>query len=172
VLSVSFLADTALAEPLREIVSAAYDEGEAGLWRPGHARISVAAVAALIERGELAAACEDGRPLGCVRVSRADARTGEFGLIAAARDATNRGVGRALVAFAEDTARARGATAMRLELLVPRDGRHPGEAAAGRVVHAARLSRHRADGVRRGLSRDAPRLAVPCDLVTYAKPLG
>jgi hypothetical protein len=106
-----------------------------------------------------------------VRVSRADARTGEFGLLAAARDATNRGVGRALVAFAEDTARARGATAMRLELLVPRDGT-PGEAAAGRVVHAARLSRHRADGVRRGLSRDAPRLAVPCDLVTYAKPLG
>jgi GNAT superfamily N-acetyltransferase len=123
-------------------------------------------MASLIERRELAAAYDGDRPVGCVRVT-----TGELGLLAAARDATGRGVGGALVAFAEETSRARGATTMRLELLVPRTGVHPEKAR----LHAwyTRLG-YRVTGrdeFAAGHPGMAPWLAVPCDIVRYAKPL-
>jgi GNAT superfamily N-acetyltransferase len=106
-----------------------------------------------------------------VRITRPDVATGELGLLAVARDATGRGVGRALVDFAEATSRERGARTMRLELLVPRAGTHPekrrldawysrlGYRAVGRGDFAA------------AYPELAPRLAVPCDIVAYAKPL-
>jgi GNAT superfamily N-acetyltransferase len=164
---VAFAADPALAEPLRDLVNAAYDEGEAGLWLPGHERVSAAAVARCMERGELAAAFAGDRAVGCVRVS-----PGELGLLAAARDTTGQGVGRALVRFAEVTATARGEPAMRLELLVPRHGTH----LAKERLHAWYTRRgYRAIGREDFAVRYAEaalRLAVPCDLVTYEKRLG
>jgi GNAT superfamily N-acetyltransferase len=164
---VAFAADPALAGPLRDVVNAAYDEGEAGLWQPGRERVTAADVADLIARGELAVADGDGRLMGCVRVAGA-----ELGLLAVARDATGRGVGGALVRFAEATERARGAAEMRLELLVPRAGTHP----AKERLHAwySRLG-YRVVGrteFEAGYPEAALWLAVPCDLVTYSKPLG
>jgi GNAT superfamily N-acetyltransferase len=135
--------------------------------------VSIPAVTRCIADGELAAAfVSDGRPVGCVRVSRLDATTAELGLLAAARDATGSGVGRALVAFAEDAARDRGAVTMRLELLVPRDGVHPAKVRLHRW-YSRRGYRviGRADFAV-GYPDTAPRLAVPCDLLTYSKPLG
>jgi GNAT superfamily N-acetyltransferase len=166
--------DLARAPALRAIVNAAYAEGEAGLWQPGRDRITAEQMAEVIERRELAAAHDDGdeRPLGCVRITLPDAATGELALLAAARDATGRGVGRALVDFAEATARQRGATTMRLDLLVPRVGTHP----AKERLHAwySRLGYRpagRADFAA-GYPELAPWLAVPCDVIAYAKPLG
>jgi GNAT superfamily N-acetyltransferase len=162
----------ALAVALREIVNAAYDEGEAGLWQPGHRRVSVASVGRLIERGELAAAYDDGRPLGCVRIARIDAHTGELGLLAAAPEATGRGVGRALVGFAEETARGRGAGAMRLELLVPRDGVHPAKERLQAWYTRLGYRVTGRDDFAVAYPDAAPWLVVPCDLLTYSKPLG
>ncbi len=164
---VAFVDDPALAGPLRDIVNAAYEEGEAGLWLPGHVRVTATAIARCIARGELAAAHADARVVGCVRVL-----PGELGLLAVAPDATGRGVGGALVAFAEETARARGADAMRLELLVPRVGTHPAKERLHkwytrlgyRVVGRAEFGS--------AYPEIAPRLGVPCDLVVYEKSLG
>ena len=134
---------------------------------PGRERVTAHELEACVERGELVAAYERRRPLGCVRVTR-----GEFGLLAVVRDATGRGVGRALVDFAEAAARERGATVMRLELLVPRDGTHP----AKERLHAwySRLGyvAVRRDDFAVAYPEAALWLAVPCDLVGYAKPLG
>jgi GNAT superfamily N-acetyltransferase len=168
---IAFVGAPAPAEPLRDLVNAAYDEGEAGLWRPGRERLTLADAADCIARRELAAASDDDAIVGCVRVG-GDARTGELGLLAVARGAVGRGVGGALVRFAEETARERGATAMRLELLVPRVGTHP----AKERLHAwyTRLGYRAIE--RAGFARTYPEaareLAVPCDLVTYEKPLG
>jgi GNAT superfamily N-acetyltransferase len=163
---VAFVADPALAGPLRDIVNAAYDEGEAGLWRPGSERITPVQMAGVIERGELAAAHLGDRPVGCVRVL-----PGEFGLLAVARDATGRGVGGALVDFAEATARDRGATTMRLELLVPRAGTHPAKARLHEWYSRLGYRPVACEDFAAGYPDLAPRLAVPCDLVTYEKPL-
>jgi GNAT superfamily N-acetyltransferase len=137
------------------------------LWVPGRERVTAAELADFIARREIAAACDGERPVGCVRTT-----PGEFGLLAVARDATGRGVGRALVDFAEAAARAGGAKVMRLELLVPREGTHP----AKERLHAwySRLGYRavRRDDFAVAYPEAALWLAVPCDLVGYEKPLG
>jgi GNAT superfamily N-acetyltransferase len=140
------------------IVNAAYAAGEAGLWRAGAQRISAEALREIAACGELAVARRDGAVVGCVRVS-----DGELGLLAVAPSAHGSGVGRALVAFAEE--RNRGAGSMRLELLVPRTGGHPFK----HRLHAwySRLG-YRVVGRR---DADFGGLAVPCELLVYEKPL-
>ena len=145
--------------------------GEAGLWVPGRERITAAEMADFMERREIAAAYAGDRPVGCVRVTRPDAATGEFGLLAVARDATGRGAGRALVAFAEVAARADGARVMRLELLVPRDGTHPAKVRLHEWYSRLGYRVARRGDFAAAYPEAALWLAVPCDLVGYEKPL-
>ena len=96
---------------------------------------------------------------------------GHLGLLSVDPALQGGGVGRELVAFAERRSREAGATAMGLQLLVPRDGEH----AFKSRLHDwySRLGYRvvgRADfGATHPAS--APYLAVPCDLLEYAKPL-
>ena len=92
-------------------------------------------------------------------------------MLVAAPEQRGTGIGRALVAFAEQRSRERGLRAMQLELLVPRDWRHPSKeflkAWYGRIGYRI---------VRTGSIDDAhphlaPLLATPCDLQVYEKPL-
>jgi GNAT superfamily N-acetyltransferase len=117
--------DPRIAPRLTEIVNLAYEEGEKGLWIDGAARTSMEEMVDLIGRGEIAAATMAGRVVGCVRVRRLAPRLAEFGMLAADPAQRGSGVGRALVRFAEDWARAEGIPVMQLELLVPVDGEHP-----------------------------------------------
>jgi GNAT superfamily N-acetyltransferase len=165
-------ADAGLLATLHEVVNQAYARGEVGLWREGTERISAEDLCALVAAGELAAAREDGRVAGCVRVTSLDPRTAELGLLAVAGERTGSGVGRALMAFAHDLARERGHTAMRLTLLVPKEGSHPfkvrldawyrrqGYRLVGRADFAA------------SHAEPAAFLVVACDLVTFERPLG
>jgi GNAT superfamily N-acetyltransferase len=126
----------------------------------------------VIERRELAAAHDGDRPVGCVRITRPDPATGEFGLLAVARDATGRGAGRALVDFAEAAARERGAATMRLELLVPRHGTHPAKVRLHEWYSRLGYRPAGRDDFAAGYPEVARWVAVPCDLIVYAKPLG
>src|SRR4051812_4957517 len=165
-------ADAKLLATLHEVVNQAYARGEGGLWREGTERISAEDLRALVAAGELAAAREDGRVVGCVRVTSLDARTAELGLLAVAGERTGSGVGRALMAFAHDLARGRGHTAMRLTLLVPREGSHPFKV---RLDDWYRRQGYRVVG-RADFAATHPEpaslLAVACDLVTFERALG
>jgi GNAT superfamily N-acetyltransferase len=157
---------------MREVVNEAYARGEVGLWREGSERIADEDLRALIASGQLAAAREDGQVVGCVRVSSLNARTAELGLLAVAGERAGSGVGRALLAFAHDLARERGHTAMRLTLLVPREGSHPFKV---RLDDWYRRQGYRVVG-RADFAATHPEpaalLAVACDLVTFERPLG
>jgi GNAT superfamily N-acetyltransferase len=142
------------------IVNAAYAAGEAGLWHPGVERIGADELREVIERHRLAVARRGGEIVGCVRIG-----DDWFGLLAVAAAEAGTGVGRALVAFAEETCRARGAPAMRLNLLVPRTGSHPFKRRLD-----AWYSRLGYRVVGRG-EADFEGLAVPCELLFYEKPL-
>ena len=165
-------ADTGLLAALGAVVNEAYARGEVGLWREGTERISVDEVRALVAAGELAAAREDGRVVGCVRVTSLDAGTAELGLLAVAGERTGSGVGRALMDFAHDLARGRGHTAMRLTLLVPKEGSHPFKV---RLDGWYRRQGYRIVG-RADFAATHPEparfLVVPCDLVTFERALG
>ena len=112
--------DAALMTAVTDLVNAVYQESERGLWVDGASRTDGAEVAALTRAGELVTARRDGRLAGVLRLRRRDADSSEFGLLAADPAVRGTGVGRALVRYAEDTARGRGDRFMRLELLVPR----------------------------------------------------
>jgi predicted N-acetyltransferase YhbS len=165
-------ADDGLVGALRTIVNDAYGRGEAGLWRDGAERISDAGLGGLVAAGELAAAREDGRVVGCVRVTSLDARTAELGLLAVAPERSGAGVGQALMDFAHDLARARGHTTMRLLLLVPREGSHGFKdrleswyvRQGYRVVGSQDFAAYAPEP-----ARD---LLVGCDVVAFERPLG
>ncbi|MBF4571193.1 GNAT family N-acetyltransferase [Herbiconiux sp. VKM Ac-1786] len=163
--------DAALVERLVEIVNHAYAVGEAGMWVAGTKRVGVEELRGLIRASEIVAARVDDRVVGCVRVHRLDEAVWGFGMLAADSSVHGTGVGRALVAAAEEHARSAGAAEMQLELLVPGD-----RVQESKVRLADWYSRA---GYRAVDSRDfaedfpdlATSLAVACDYQIWRKPL-
>jgi GNAT superfamily N-acetyltransferase len=163
--------DRALAGHVAALINTAYRATEAGIWRDGTTRTNAAEVGRLIAAGEIAVAARDDRLAGAVRIRDVPGDASEFGMLAAAPDEHGTGVGRALLDFAEERARARGLRAMRLELLVPRTWKHPSKEflkawygrRGYRLVHTTTLDE--------GHPHLAPRLATPCLLEVHEKPL-
>jgi ribosomal protein S18 acetylase RimI-like enzyme len=163
--------DVGLAGQLADLINRVYAVAESGLWRDGTTRTTPTELSELIEAREIAVAARDGRIAGAIRLHDVADDASEFGLLATAPDQRGRGVGRALLAFAERRSRERGLRAIQLELLVPRTWEHPSKeflkAGYGRCGY--RLVRTTTmDGAYPHL---APLLATPCDLEVHEKPL-
>jgi GNAT superfamily N-acetyltransferase len=158
-------------ERITALVNLVYAASEEGIWQREATRTTAAEVAGLVGAGEIAVARLGGRIVGAVRVQALTERTGEFGMLAGDPAHRGLGIGRALVAFAEDHCRARGMTAMQLELLVPRAWSHPSK------VFLDAWYRRTGYRVLRRTSLDelypdlAAQLATECDFVVYEKPL-
>jgi GNAT superfamily N-acetyltransferase len=163
--------DDELMHLVTDLVNEVYEESERGLWRDGAARTDVAEVTTLARAGELVVSRRDGRLAGVLRLRRWDDDTAELGMLAADPAVRGAGVGKLLVRFAEDTARARGHRFMRLELLVPRT--FP---LASKQFLAAWYTRLGYQVERVGRLDEmyphlAPLLATEADLRVYRKPL-
>jgi GNAT superfamily N-acetyltransferase len=117
--------DEALVEELVRLVNAAYEVGEAGLWLEGATRTQPGEMADMIGSGGMLAATLDGQIAGCAYVRLLDADTADLALVSVAPERWGGGVGRQLVHSGEELMRSRGATAMQLELLVPKEWAHP-----------------------------------------------
>jgi GNAT superfamily N-acetyltransferase len=163
--------DARLVDHVTSLVNDVYATAESGLWRDGAPRTTAAELAELIRAEQIAVATRHGQIAGSVRLHDVADDLSEFGMLVAAPDQRGTGVGRALVAFAEEHSRERGLRAIQLELLVPRAWRHPSKeflkAWYGRLGYRP---------VRTGSIDDtyphlAPLLATPCDLDVYEKPL-
>jgi predicted N-acetyltransferase YhbS len=150
------------AAAVTRIVNAAYEAGEAGIWLDGWKRTALESIEALIARGEVAVARDDGEVIGSVRVLRLDEQTAELGMLSVAPEAFGTGTGRTLLTFAEQAC---DTEFMQLELLVPRGAPHPDK---------VRLHEWYSRLGYREISRrnfDEALLAGPADLVTYGKSL-
>lgn len=170
-LSPDAAADADLMSAITDLVNKVYQESEQGLWVDGTARTDAAEVAAMTRAGEIVATYRDGRLAGVVRLRDLDEGTGEFGMLAADPTVRGQGVGRDLVRYAEDTARARGHRFMQLELLVPR-----AFPLASKQFLAGWYTRLGYELVRVGAlaeayPRLAPLLATAADFRIYRKPL-
>jgi GNAT superfamily N-acetyltransferase len=165
--------DAALVEALSDLVNLVYAVAEDGMWQPGAARTSPEEIAGLIAAGELLVArTPDRGVVGCVRLHDVAPDTSEFGLLAAAPDQRNLGVGRVLVNEAERRSRDRAMATMQLELLVPRHWEHPSKVFLA-TWYARRGYRLVATTAFEGsYPHLAPQLATPCDLQIHRKPLG
>jgi ribosomal protein S18 acetylase RimI-like enzyme len=165
--------EAALVQQLTDLVNDVYAVAEKGLWQDGTPRTTTTEIAGLVAAGEIAVAtAPDGTVVGSIHLHRIAPDTSEFGMLVAAPDRRGAGIGRALVAFAERTSREQGLRAIQLELLVPREGRHPSKELLaewyGRIGYPI---------VRIGRIDDAhphlaPFLATPCDVQVREKPLG
>jgi GNAT superfamily N-acetyltransferase len=163
--------DTAWVDQVVDLVNRVYADAEKGLWQDGAARTDGPEIAAMVRAGELALARLDDRLVGCVRIQRLDPDLAELGMLVAAPEHRGVGIGRALVAFAEDWARGQGIDRMQLELLAPHEWTHP-------VKEFLRdwYTRIGYRQVRTGRFADAypalqPRLATPCDFAVFHKAL-
>jgi GNAT superfamily N-acetyltransferase len=161
-----------LVADLTSLINLVYAKAEQGLWRTGTPRTNPVELAGLIAAGEIAVAGRNGQLAGSIRIRDVSPDVAEFGLLVAAPSYRSTGVGRALVDFAEQSARERGMRAMQLELLVPKTWRHPSKEFLSawygrrgyRVIHTR--------SIHDAYPHLAPLLATPCDLVVYEKPLG
>jgi GNAT superfamily N-acetyltransferase len=156
---------------LTDLVNEAYATSEGSLWATRTQRISREAFAETLARGEIAIAWDRARAVGCIRVRGLDPTIYEFGVLAVSPDQRGRGVGDALVRFAEEHARSRGARTMELKLLEPLEGAH-----AFKVMLAEwyeRLGYERVGGhpAGEGWPEAADELAVPCRFAVFQKPL-
>jgi GNAT superfamily N-acetyltransferase len=163
--------DAALVERLAALVNEAYAAAERGLWRDGWSRTRASDLAELVRAREIAIAVRQARVVGSVRVRDVADGAGEFGLLASASDQRGTGIGRALVAFAEDHGRVRGLRAMRLELLVPRGWRHPDKEHLRAWYGRLGYRRTGTADVAEPYPHLVPLLATACDIETYEKPL-
>ena len=153
------------------LINEVYAVAEDGLWPPGTDRTTVDEVAAFTAAGEMVLARDGAEVAGAVRVQRLPGGVGEFGMLVAAPGHRGAGVGRDLVAYAENWARREGLPTMQLELLVPQTWQHP-------VKEFLRgwYTRLGYRAVRKGVFADdfpalAARLATPCDFLVFHKRL-
>lgn len=154
-----------------DLVNSVYAVAEAGMWKPGTDRTDSDAIARFADEGTVRVARLDGRIVGCIRVVRIDETTAEFGMLAADPAVRGAGLGRLLVSDAENRCAAAGITTMQLEVIRPRDVPHESKEFLDRWY--TRLG-YVADGVSSldgGHPELVAALAVPCEVVTYHKPL-
>jgi GNAT superfamily N-acetyltransferase len=163
--------DARIVDHLTGLINDVYEVAERGLWRDGATRTTASELAELIRAQQIAVATRHDQIAGAVRIHDVADDASEFGMLVAAREQRSTGVGRALVAFAEQRSHQRGLRAIQLELLLPRTWQHPSKeflkAWYGRIGYRP---------VRTGSIDDAhphlaPLLATPCDLAVYEKPL-
>jgi GNAT superfamily N-acetyltransferase len=163
--------DAALVGRLTELINDVYRTAESGLWRDDATRTTASELAELIAAGQIAVATRNGEIAGSVRIHDVSDTASEFGMLVAAPEQRSTGVGRALLDFAERHSRERGRRTMQLELLLPREGRHPSKEFLKSWYGRRGYRLVRTGSVDHAYPHLAPLLAVPCDLTVHEKPL-
>jgi GNAT superfamily N-acetyltransferase len=163
--------DVGLVETVSGLVNRVYATAEDGLWVDGAARTTTCEVADLISAGQIAVAARDGQIVGSVRIHDLSAEVSEFGMLVSAPEHRGTGVGRALLDFVERHSRDRGMRAIRLELLVPREWRHPSKEFLRSLYGRSGYLIIRTGRIDDAYPHLAPLLATPCDLEIHEKPL-
>lgn len=165
-------ADDELVDELCALINEVYAVAEAGLWRDGATRTSPDEVRTLIGAGEIiVASTPDRRLAGSVRIHDVADDTSEFGILVAAPDLRSLGIGRALVDDVERRSRTRGLHTVQLELLVPRNWRHPSKEFLTSWYGRRGYRLARTTALDESYPHLAPHLNTPCDLQIHRKVL-
>ncbi|MFL1591625.1 GNAT family N-acetyltransferase [Rhodococcus ruber] len=160
------------AKVVADLVNSVYAVAEDGMWPEGATRTSATEIAELAGAGQLFVASLGDRIVGCVKVVQLDARTAEFGMLAADPEVRGAGIGRALVRFAEAHAARLGNEIMQLEIIQPKDFEHPSKVFLSQWYPRMGYVPVRTEDPEVMYPELVPLLAVPCDVVVYHKRLG
>jgi GNAT superfamily N-acetyltransferase len=111
---------------LVNLVNSVYAKAEAGMWQESGLRTNVIEIKRLVNEKRLILARLDDQIVGLVAVRlMEDSETSEFGMLVVDPEYRKLKVGSLLVASAEKWAQQNSCTHMRLELLTPRNWKHP-----------------------------------------------
>ena len=163
--------DARLVDHLTGLINDVYEVAESGLWRDGTTRTTASELAELIRAQQIAVATRHDQIAGAVRIHDVGDDASEFGMLVATPEHRSTGVGRALVAFAEQRSHERGLRTMQLELLLPRTWQHPNKEFLKAWYDRIGYRPVRTASVDDAYPHLAPLLATPCDLAIYEKPL-
>ncbi len=108
-------------ERLFNIIRIAYAETEKEVWGEGYVRVSREHLRQHIMDDQLLIALIDDEIVGGIRVYEKQPGCWTFGLLGASFEHKGKGIGRALIAEAEDIARSDGGTEMSIEVLRAKD---------------------------------------------------
>ncbi|KAK3381150.1 hypothetical protein B0H63DRAFT_523884 [Podospora didyma] len=179
----SLAENTTVLAYLTNLINTVYTKEEGEFWKEGlFSRCGPEDVRAYILAGQLAIAWRQGSTasqspdtadlMGCVRVQMMDQRRGEFGVLVCDPTFRGAGVGRDLLAFAEDWARSQGAEVMELEVLCPDGGwEHDGKARLVAWYERVGYVLVRVSEVKDEFPWLADILARPAKVRVYQKPL-
>ena len=126
--------EEALCEQVTALVNEVYLATEGPMWGSGGARTDLDEVRSLAALGQLhvhVAETPDGPQVQGSIWTVVHGGTAELGMLAVRPDAGGRGLGSALVAYAEDRARTAGASVMELVVARPREGTLPAKERLG-----------------------------------------
>ena len=168
-LSPAAAADGVVVSTLTDLVNEVYAVAEKGLWAEGATRTFAAEIAEFIRAGEIAVAAERDRILGCVRIQRLGDEVSEFGMLAVVPSHRGFGIGRELVRFAEQRGRDMGCMTMQLELLVPREWKHPMKEYLARWYARMGYTVVSTGSTEELYPNLSPLLATPCQFVIYRR---
>lgn len=158
-------------EHITKIVNHVYAASESGLWLEGTVRTTVEEVATFTRSLELAVARSMGQTIGCVRVRQIDSEIGEFGMLAVDVAYQGKGIGRALIQFAEEKCKQENLRKMQLELLVPEDGSHPDKKILEEWYTRIGYQPVYTDSVATLFPHLVDQLAIPCKFIVFQKNL-
>ncbi|WP_157251463.1 GNAT family N-acetyltransferase [Nonomuraea typhae] len=159
------------ADDVAELVNRVYREAERGLWQDDIPRTTPAELTDLVAAGEIAAARDAGEIVGVVRVQRLRDGVGEFAMLACDPAYRGKGVGSALVAFAEEHSARNGCHTMQLELLTPTGWTHPGKEFLRTWYSRIGYTPVRVAAFSDDYPELAPHIATPCEYTIYHKKL-
>eukprot|EP00668_Euglena_longa_P029277 GGOE01036623.1.p1 GENE.GGOE01036623.1~~GGOE01036623.1.p1 ORF type:complete len:180 (-),score=47.78 GGOE01036623.1:184-723(-) len=164
------LLDDTLAHAIVSMVNEAYEEGERGMWQPGQHRTSLEEVRMLAKKQELLLATVGDQLVGSVHV-KIQGSEGMLGMLSVSLSERRGGVGRKLIAAAEDHCRAAGCTSMQLELLTPKGWVHPTKKFLDEWYRRIGYVPLRTKSFDREYPHSMPLMTGPCDFTLYSKPL-
>jgi len=156
---------------LSDLINAAYDDAESGMWKRKGTRTHPAEVERLLRAQALILAELDGVLVGSVNINLLSDGVGEFGMLVADHKHRGLGIGSALVKQAEKWARQNACHTMRLEILAPRHWTHPSKTFLmqwyAKIGYAPKTTEP-LESMHPGL---VPELATECDFTVWHKSL-
>jgi GNAT superfamily N-acetyltransferase len=159
-----------LAAGLSQLINDVYDVAEDGMWKQKGVRTNPEDLRDLIEQKRLIVAVSNGDIIGCVKVDRAE-EAGEFGMLVVDPNIRSQGVGRILVAAAEEWAIKQGYHKMQLELLTPRTWKQPSKEFNRAWYTRLGYTPQRTEPFEKDYAYIVPLLATECDFTIWTKPL-
>lgn len=159
---------------LVQLINHVYDVADGGMWTQKGIRINLKELRDLMEQKRLIVAIQvsNGQIIGCVKVDRAqELEIGQLGLLVVDPHIRGQGVGRLLVAAAEDWAIQQGYNEMQLEILAPRTWKQPSKELNREWYTRLGYILERTEPFEKDYAHMTPLLTTACDFTIWKKRL-